>query len=189
MNLIKRLLFWEIIQGMFLTLSRLLNPRTVVTRRYPYEKRESKPGFRGLHALIRNPKTGLEKCVACGLCAAVCPSQCIALYTAEGPGQQKIAERYEVDTLRCLFCGLCVEACPVGALALTGHFAYAGYDRKAFIYTKEQLLSNWDMYMAGPLGDTYLTNFWQPAARNFKAYAGQPVFRGAAGAAAAKEGN
>jgi NADH-quinone oxidoreductase subunit I len=163
-ELIKKVLFIEILQGLALTFKHWVSPS--VTRQYPKEKREPFPGSRGLHALVRNPD-GKEKCVGCGLCAAMCPSQCIYIYTSEGEDHKKIVDRYEIDVLRCVFCALCVEACPYGALALTEHFEYSGYTREEFYYTKEMLLENWDKYMAGEKGIEYLERFWGPKSVDF----------------------
>ena len=44
----------------------------------PYEKGPLSPRFRGEHALRRYPN-GEERCIACKLCEAVCPAQCIAI--------------------------------------------------------------------------------------------------------------
>ncbi len=174
-KLFHTIFFTEILQGLWLTLKTWLTPSAVVTRQYPEEPHESMAGFRGMHALVRESTTGQEKCIACGLCAAVCPSQCISIYTGESTDGRKIAERYEIDTLRCVFCAFCVEACPVGAVALTEHYAYSGYDRNDFIMDKERLLENWDKHMAGDKGKRYFKDFWRPMNRDFDAYEGQPV--------------
>ena len=42
--------------------------------------------------------------------------------------------------LRCIFCGLCEEACPKDAVYLSETFAPSNYQRKGFIYGKEDLL-------------------------------------------------
>jgi NADH-quinone oxidoreductase subunit I len=162
---IKKVFFVEIIKGLALTLQHMFSP--AVTRQYPAEKREPFPGSRGLHALVRNAETGAEKCVGCGLCAAMCPSQCIYIYTSEGEDHNKIVDRYEIDVLRCVFCAFCVEACPYGAVVLTEHFEYSDYSRAPFYYTKEKLLENWDKYMAGEKGKTYFEKFWRPKSEDF----------------------
>lgn len=159
-DIIKKVFLIEILQGLALTFRHMVTP--AVTRQYPEEKREPFPGSRGLHALVRDEATGKEKCVGCGLCAAMCPSQCIHIYTTEGDDHKKVVERYEVDTLRCIFCAFCVEACPYGAIALTEHFEYSDYSRKAFYYTKDRLLGNWDRHMSGAKGREYFEKFWRP---------------------------
>lgn len=166
-ELIKKIFFIEILKGLALTFKHWVTPS--VTRQYPKEKREPVPGARGLHALVRNPATGAEKCVGCGLCAAMCPSQCIYIYTSEGDDHKKVVDRYEIDVLRCLFCGFCVEACPYGAVVLTDFYEYSGYTREEFYYTKDRLLENWDKYMAGSKGLDYLDRFWRPKAKDFAA--------------------
>ena len=85
-------------------------------------------------------ENGKEKCVACCLCAAVCPARCITVEAAENEQKEKYAQHYQIDIARCIFCGYCVEACPVGALLLTGDYELADYTRESLIYTKERLL-------------------------------------------------
>jgi len=162
----KKVFFIEIIKGLALTLKHMVSP--AVTRQYPKERREPFPGARGLHALVRDPQTGKEKCVGCGLCAAMCPSQCIYIYTSEGEDHKKIVDRYEIDVLRCVFCAFCVEACPFGAISLTEHYEYSDYSREVFYMPKEKLLSNWDRYMAGGKGEEYFRKFWKPMSEDFK---------------------
>ncbi len=171
----RTIFFIEIIQGLSLTLSRLFSH--AVTRRYPKVKRPAKPGFRGLHALVRDPDTGKAKCVGCCLCAAICPSKCIYIYTDDGPDHRKIVERYEIEVLRCVYCALCVEACPFGAVVLTEHYEYSDYSRDAIYMTKEKLLSNWDRYMEGQKGAEYFKRFWRPMPEDFVAHKDQAVFR------------
>jgi len=164
-ELIKKVFFVEIVSGLALTLKHSLSP--AVTRQYPEEKITPPPGTRGLHALTRNETTGEAVCVGCGLCAAMCPTNCISIYTSEGEDHKKIVDRYEVNTLRCVFCALCVEACPYGAVLLTPHFEYSGYSRSEFIYTKDRLLQNWDKYMGGVKSREYFDKFWYPKSADF----------------------
>lgn len=178
-EIIKKVLFIEILKGMALTLSRLFT--RPVTRQYPEEKRPALPGFRGLHALARRPD-GKARCVGCGLCAAICPSECIHVYTTEGPDHQKIVVGYEIEVLRCVYCALCVEACPFQAIVLTEHYEYANYSRDDFYMTMDRLLENWDKYMAVPTitspskGEEYFKRFWHPLENDYREYEGQPVF-------------
>jgi len=165
-ELLRKVVFIEILEGLALTFRHFISH--AVTRQYPNEKREPFPGFRALHALVRDPLTGKAKCVGCGLCAAMCPSQCIHIYTSEDENHKKIVDRYEIEVLRCVFCALCVEACPYGAVALTDHYEYSDYSRDAFYYTKERLLENWDKYMAGEKGEEYFKRFWRPMSEDFE---------------------
>ncbi len=149
----------EILRGLSLTMKHFFTPS--VTRQYPTEKREPFAGARGLHALVRDA-TGEPACVGCCLCAAMCPSECIHIYTSDGENHEKILDRYEIDTLRCVFCGFCVEACPYGAVVMSDHYEYSGYTREEFYYTKDRLLDNWDRYFGGEKGQDYLDRFWRP---------------------------
>lgn len=117
-----------------------------ITVQFPEEKVKLYPRFRGRHELQRHPD-GLEKCVGCGLCAAVCPTKCIYVEAAENteetqrsPGE-RYAKVYEINLLRCMFCGLCEEACPTGAIVLGRQFALADYNRDVLVYTQERLLT------------------------------------------------
>jgi NADH-quinone oxidoreductase subunit I len=174
-ELTKKVFMTEILKGMALTMRTMFT--RPVTRQYPEEKREPFAGFRGLHALAKTP-AGAMKCVGCGLCAAICPSKCISIYTSEGPDHTKVVDRYEVEVLRCIFCGFCVEACPFGAIVLTDHYEYSDYLREAFFMNREKLLSNWDRFMAGKKGEQYFQRFWRPLNADYTTPADQPVGRG-----------
>ena len=101
--------------------------------------------FRGAHVLQRD-ENGLEKCVACFLCAAACPSNCIYIEAAENTAENRIssseryAKIYNIDYNRCIFCGYCVEACPTDAITHGHGFELATYDINSLIYRKERLL-------------------------------------------------
>ena len=102
--------------------------------------------FRGVHVLQRD-ENGLEKCVACFLCAAACPSNCIYIEAAENTSEHRVsgAERYarvyNIDYNRCIFCGYCVEACPTDAITHGHGFELAGFNATNLVYRKEQLLA------------------------------------------------
>lgn len=174
-QIVKKIVMWEILQGMALTLRTMFTH--AVTRQYPEEKHPAMPGFRGLHALTRNPQTGEARCVGCGLCAAICPSQCIHIYTTDSLDHKKVVERYEIEVLRCIFCAFCVEACPYNAIALTEHYEYSDYSREAFYMTKDKLLANYDKYMGWEKDQEYFRRFWHPVTSDFGTPEDQAVFR------------
>lgn len=129
-----------LLQGLALTLKNFLRPSRVVTMRYPEEKWTPYPRFRGLHQLQRD-QNGKEKCVACGLCTTVCPSECIRLEGAENDQGVRYAEVYEINMLRCIFCGYCQEVCPEEAIFLRQEYELASAEGDSFIYDKERLLA------------------------------------------------
>jgi NADH-quinone oxidoreductase chain I len=169
-ELVKKIFFIEILKGMALTLSRLFSH--AVTIQYPKERRKIAPGFRGLHALAKNPE-GKAKCVGCGLCATICPSQCISISREKGS-----VAKYEIEVLRCIYCGFCVEACPYGAISMTENYEYSDYSRDALYMTRDKLLANWDKYMTGKKGEEYFKKFWRPLSEDFGTPPGQAVFKG-----------
>lgn len=168
-EIIKRITFIEILKGMALTLRHMFS--RAVTIQYPKERRPIAPGFRGQHALAKSH--GRAKCVGCGLCASICPSQCISISRAKGQVQ-----KYEVDILRCIYCGFCVEACPYGAVALTENYEYSAYRREDLIFGKDRLLESWDKYMPGNKGEEYFRKFWRPMSEDFVTPPHQAKFRG-----------
>ena len=144
MNLWEKLYLPAVLKGMFITISHLFKKK--VTINYPEKKRSFSEVFRGLHVLNRDEE-GRERCTACGLCAVACPAEAITMEAAERlPNEEhlykeeKYAAKYEINMLRCIFCGFCEEACPKDAIYLSQTFAPANYDRKGFIYKKEDLL-------------------------------------------------
>ncbi len=144
MTIWERMYLPAIFKGMGITFRHMF--KKVPTIRYPEQKRPFSPVFRGLQILNRDEE-GRENCTACGLCAVACPAEAITMEAAERkPGEEdlyreeKYAAKYEINMLRCIFCGLCEEACPKDAIYLTETFAPANYERKGFIYGKEDLL-------------------------------------------------
>ena len=111
-----------------------------ITIQYPKQRRKVEEGYRGLHALMRYPDTGEERCVGCCLCAAICPSEVITIIAHVDDRGERIVDDYIVDIGRCLFCGLCQEVCPKDAIVLTDRYELAVYDRSGTIYHKEDLL-------------------------------------------------
>jgi NADH-quinone oxidoreductase subunit I len=131
-------------KGMGVTFKEMLQP--AVTEDYPDAPAIFQERYRGVHVLQRD-ENGLEKCVACFLCAAACPSNCIYIEAAENAEQGRIsggeryASVYNIDYSRCIFCGYCVEACPTDAITHGHLFEIASYNTSTLVYRKEQMLT------------------------------------------------
>ncbi|MBY0503049.1 MAG: NADH-quinone oxidoreductase subunit NuoI [Bryobacteraceae bacterium] len=132
-----------ITKGMGITFGEMLQP--ALTEAYPDGPAQLQERYRGTHVLKRD-ENGLEKCVACFLCAAACPSDCIYIEAAENSdklrisGGERYAKVYNIDYNRCIFCGYCVEACPTDAITHGHAFENASYDTSTLIYRKEKML-------------------------------------------------
>lgn len=144
MSMLERAYLPAIFKGMIITFGHIFKKKPTIN--YPEVTRPFSPVFRGLHILNRDEE-GRENCTACGLCAVSCPAEAITMEAAERqPGEEKLyreekyAAKYEINMLRCIFCGLCEEACPKDAIYLSETFAPANFQRKGFIYGKDDLL-------------------------------------------------
>ena len=129
--------------GFVVTLRQVLEPR--VTTEYPREKQPKPPRTHGRHVLNRY-EDGMEKCIGCELCAAVCPADCISVRGKDNPPDAPVSpgERYgfvyEINFLRCIHCDMCVEACPTEAITESKMFEFSFTNRADAIYTKNELL-------------------------------------------------
>ena len=119
----------EIVRGLIITSTVFLRNmwrwvtgrKGALTTYYPEEKRaDYAPLNRGKHVLTQRPD-GKPQCVACNLCATVCPAKVIEIEAGFDPADvahPKFPIRFEIDYSRCIFCGLCVEACPEDAIRM-----------------------------------------------------------------------
>jgi NADH-quinone oxidoreductase subunit I len=110
-----------------------------VTIQYPEHKASLPPRWRGRIILSRDPDGG-ERCVACYLCAVVCPVACIALQATTDTTGRRYPEWFRINFSRCIFCGFCEEACPTYAIQLTPDFEMSEYQRNGMVYEKDDLL-------------------------------------------------
>jgi NADH-quinone oxidoreductase subunit I len=127
----------SILKSIWIVLKHTFSKRETV--QYPDEKPYLPPRYRGRIILSRDPD-GSERCVACYLCAAACPVDCIALQATEDENGRRYPEFFRINFSRCIFCGFCEEACPTYAIQLTPDFEMCEYDRTNLVYEKEDLL-------------------------------------------------
>ena len=113
--------------------------RKNVTVQYPEEKILLPPRYRGRIILSRDPDGG-ERCVACYLCAAACPVDCISLQATEDEHGRRYPEFFRINFSRCIYCGYCEDACPTNAIQLTPDIEMSEYNRNNMVYEKKDLL-------------------------------------------------
>jgi len=130
---------FSILRSIWFTFLHAFHKRETV--QYPEEKPYLPPRYRGRIVLTKDPD-GKERCVACNLCAAACPVDCISLQATEDENGRRYPEFFRINFSRCIFCGLCEEACPTYAIQLIPDFEMAEYDRQNMVYEKEHLLIN-----------------------------------------------
>ncbi|MDD5686522.1 MAG: NADH-quinone oxidoreductase subunit I [Elusimicrobia bacterium] len=123
--------FISLIKGFRITLKYLFTH--AVTVRYPEQKLVLPDRFRGVLSYDKSICTG------CGLCARICPSQCITLQTRKDEiTGKRFVESYEVFNGRCNFCGLCVEICPLKIKAIKHTKNY-----EIVFYNREEMTTKW----------------------------------------------
>jgi NADH-quinone oxidoreductase subunit I len=113
--------------------------RRPVTEEYPEYKRPLPERTRARIILTRDPD-GEERCVACFLCAAVCPVSCISMDGEERADGRRWARWFRINFARCIYCGLCEEACPTLAIQLTPFFEFCERDLLTMVAEKADLL-------------------------------------------------
>ena len=133
--------FWRDIKGTFepfwITLGYLF--RKPATIQYPEQKRTPPPRYRARIVLTRDPD-GNERCVACHLCSAACPVDCISMQAAEADNGRRYAAWFRINFSRCIFCGLCAEACPTLAIQMTPDYEFCNRNPLNLVSEKEDLL-------------------------------------------------
>jgi len=102
------------------------------TVEYPEERMVVPERFRVLPVLIYDEHNGDVRCTSCGICAKVCPPQCIWILQAKGEDGKNTQkpEDFFIETNVCMNCGLCVEFCPFDAIKMDHRFELASYQRK-----------------------------------------------------------
>ncbi len=131
--------------------------RGLFTVEYPEMKLKTPENFRFIPFLVTDYEVPadspeferakwleLNRCTSCGICAKVCPPQCIWIVRTNDPDTGKPipqpAEFY-IDIDICMNCGYCAEFCPFDAIKMDHDFELADYDREvAHIHDLDRLL-------------------------------------------------
>lgn len=124
-------------KGFAVTLKRIVRkPETI---EYPDVKRDMPGRFRGLPSLRADPETGEALCVACGLCARICPTACLEMHVVPSEEGDRELGEFILRSGRCLFCGMCSQVCPVDAITMSMQYELSTQERDGLIYTKTEL--------------------------------------------------
>ncbi|MGC8855219.1 MAG: 4Fe-4S binding protein [Anaerolineae bacterium] len=120
------------------------NARGIFTVQYPEEKLPVPEEFRYLPFLVYDEGKNGEKnirCTSCGICAKVCPPQCIWIVRTNDPATGRpipAPAEFHIDADICMNCGLCAEYCPFDAIKMDHDYEVASYGRN--VYNLEKLL-------------------------------------------------
>jgi NADH-quinone oxidoreductase subunit I len=131
-----------------------LKGRGVITVFYPEEKLPVPDRFRFTPFLVTDDPApgqqwGHDWCTSCGICAKVCPPQCIWIERGTLPNGRPKPEpvNFYIDIDICMNCGYCAEFCPFDAIKMDHDYELASFDRTtAHIHDKARLakpLSYW----------------------------------------------
>lgn len=121
---------WSVFKS--LTITFIYFWKKKVTVQYPEERIEHPQRFRA------SVDVDVSKCIACGICQRVCPSNVIEieieiLKIKEDDKETRKPRIFTLDLSRCMVCGLCAEYCPTGAIKMTQEYELADYSREALI--------------------------------------------------------
>ena len=120
------------------------NTRGIFTVQYPEEKLPVPEEFRYVPFLVYDE--GAEgakeiRCTSCGICAKVCPPQCIWIVRTTDPatGRPKPQPaQFFIDADICMNCGFCAEYCPFDAIKMDHDYEIASQHRN--LLTIDQLM-------------------------------------------------
>lgn len=120
--------------------------RGIFTVQYPEEKLPVPEEFRFIPFLlyeVDEEGKQQDRCTSCGICAKVCPPQCIWIVRTNDPETGRPVpepEEFYIDVDICMNCGFCSEYCPFDAIKMDHDYELAVYDRHARnIYNKAKL--------------------------------------------------
>lgn len=116
-----------------------VNAQGAYTVQYPDEKIAVPERFRFVPFLVVNDSDhptdpGKDWCTSCGICAKVCPPQCIWIVRSTDPATGRPVpepEAFFIDIDICMNCGFCAEFCPFDAIKMDHDYEMASFDRTA----------------------------------------------------------
>jgi len=110
----------------------------IFTIQYPEEKLPVPEEFRYVPFLVYDEgEEGAKeiRCTSCGICAKVCPPQCIWIVRTNDPKTGRpvpAPAEFAIDADICMNCGLCAEYCPFDAIKMDHDYEIASYGRTVY---------------------------------------------------------
>ncbi len=128
----------SLIKGMKVTGSYFFRPSTIVTQKYPNNRKDLVmfDRFKG-EVIMPHNENNEHKCTGCGICEINCPNGTIEVISktieTEDGKKKRIIDKHIYRLGMCTFCGLCVKTCPSNALAFAPKFEHAVFNRALLI--------------------------------------------------------
>ncbi len=120
---------------------------------YPEEKLPVPEEFRFIPFLLYDTNedgTKQIRCTSCGICAKVCPPQCIWIEQTTNPKTGRPVPdpvEFFIDIDICMNCGYCAEYCPFDAIKMDHDYELASFDRgEDHIYNIDKLMKSSEYY-------------------------------------------
>jgi NADH-quinone oxidoreductase subunit I len=104
--------------------------RGLATVEYPKERLDLPENFRYIPFLVNDTEANEIKCTSCGICAKVCPPQCIWIERTEDPVTKRPVpqpKNFFIDATICMNCGYCAEFCPFDAIKMDHDYELSYY--------------------------------------------------------------
>ncbi len=126
------------------------DPKRYTTVEYPEQPTKVPENYRNFPFLVfdgEQPIDGL-RCVACKICEAECPPQCIYIIPDrdEKGRPTKKPKVFDLDVSVCMSCQICVEVCPFDAIKMDQHFEIATANRFNGLLLHRENLAKSDAY-------------------------------------------
>jgi NADH-quinone oxidoreductase subunit I len=112
----------------------------IFTLQYPDERPSLPERYRNLPFFVIDAETDQLRCTACGVCAQICPTQCIWIERARDPESgrpRRYPMAYNIDISLCMSCGFCAEFCPFDAIKMDKEYEVATYSRPGFVSARD----------------------------------------------------
>lgn len=128
----------SLLNGMKVTGSYFFRPSTIVTQKYPNNRKDLRmfDRFKGEVVMPHNEKNE-HRCTGCGICEMNCPNGTIEIITkmvdTEDGKKKKAIDKHIYRLSMCTFCALCVKTCPSNALAFSQEFEHAVFNRQLLV--------------------------------------------------------